>query len=133
LFHNAGEKRRGRRRHPNRGRSDLHTVYGCGQTPQDVVRVSNMDGERETSRRQEANNLHTCIPLAAVACLDISVKKAVAWPPRAPNSVTTKGMKRITGAQKIELFSLHYRLCLGTKIQYHVRVHFLTSSPIYGV
>jgi hypothetical protein len=45
----AGDERRGRRRHPNRGRSGLHTVCGGGQTAQDVVRVSNMDGERDLS------------------------------------------------------------------------------------
>jgi hypothetical protein len=48
-FHGAGEERRGRRRHPTRGRSGLHTVCGGGQTAQDVVRVSSMDGERDLS------------------------------------------------------------------------------------
>jgi hypothetical protein len=47
--HSAGEVRRGRRRHPSRGRSGLHTVFGGGQTAQDFVRVSNMDGERDLS------------------------------------------------------------------------------------
>jgi hypothetical protein len=47
----AGEERRGKRRHPSRGRSGLHAVCGCGQTAQDVVRVSNMDGERGLSTR----------------------------------------------------------------------------------
>jgi hypothetical protein len=35
------------RRHPNRGKSGLHTVSGGGQTAKDVVRVSDMDNERE--------------------------------------------------------------------------------------
>jgi hypothetical protein len=47
--HGAGEERRGLRRHPNRGRNGLHAVYGGRQTAQDVVRVSNMDGERDLS------------------------------------------------------------------------------------
>jgi hypothetical protein len=47
--HGAGEERRGMRRHPSRGRSGLHAICGGGQTVQDVVRVSNMDGERELS------------------------------------------------------------------------------------
>jgi hypothetical protein len=47
--HGEGEERRGRRRHPNRGRNGLHTVCGGGQTTQDVVRVSNMDGEIDLS------------------------------------------------------------------------------------
>ena len=93
--HGAGEERRGRRRHPSRGRSGLHAVCAGGQTAQDVVRVSNVDGE--TFRRQAANNLPTCIPLEAAACLASSVRKAVAWPPRVPNSVTAKGMKRMSG------------------------------------
>jgi hypothetical protein len=37
------------RRHPSRGRSGLHAVYGGEQTAQNVVRVSNMDGERDLS------------------------------------------------------------------------------------
>jgi hypothetical protein len=45
----AGEERRGRRRHPSPGRSGLHAVRSVGQTAQDVVRVSNMDGERDLS------------------------------------------------------------------------------------
>jgi hypothetical protein len=53
-----------------------------------------MDGERDLS---EANKLPTCIPLEAGACLAFSVKKAVAWPPRVPNSVTAKGMNRLSG------------------------------------
>jgi hypothetical protein len=60
--------------HPSRGRSDLHTVCSGGQTAQDVVRVSNMDGERDTFRRPEANNLPTCIPLEAAAyCASSSI------------------------------------------------------------
>jgi hypothetical protein len=47
--HGAGEERRGMSGHPNRGRSGLPTVCGSGQTAQDVVRVSNMDGERDHS------------------------------------------------------------------------------------
>jgi hypothetical protein len=47
--HGAYEERRGMRRHPSRGRSGLHTARYGGQTAQDVVRVSNMDGERDLS------------------------------------------------------------------------------------
>jgi hypothetical protein len=47
--HVAGEERCGMRRHPNRGRSGLHIVYGGGQPAQDVVRVSDMEGERHLS------------------------------------------------------------------------------------
>jgi hypothetical protein len=37
------------RRHPNRGRGGLHTACGGGPPTQDVVRVSDMDGERNLS------------------------------------------------------------------------------------
>jgi hypothetical protein len=92
----AGEERRSRRRHPDRGRSGLHTVCGGGQTVQDVVRVSNMDGERGLSapRGQQLAHMH---PLKVVACLASSVTKAAAWPPRVPNCVIAKGMKRMSG------------------------------------
>jgi hypothetical protein len=65
--HGAGEERRGKRRHPNGGRGGLHTVCGGRQTAQAVVRVSNVDNERDLSAPvgQEANNLPTCIPLEA--------------------------------------------------------------------
>jgi hypothetical protein len=58
--HGAGEERRGRRRHPNRGRSGLHAVRGGGQTAQDIVRVSNTDGERDlsTPRGQQLAHMH---------------------------------------------------------------------------
>jgi hypothetical protein len=47
--HGAGEERRGKRRHFIRGRRGLRTIYGGGQSAQDVVRVSIMDGERDLS------------------------------------------------------------------------------------
>jgi hypothetical protein len=50
----------GRRRHPNRGRSILHTVCGGGQTAQDVVRVSDMDGERPFGARRPPTNVFSC-------------------------------------------------------------------------
>jgi hypothetical protein len=57
-----------------------------------IVRVSDMDdGERK--RRHEAYNLPTCISLEAAACPANSVKKAVASPQGAPNSVTAKGLR----------------------------------------
>jgi hypothetical protein len=58
--HRAGEERRGRRRHPSRGRSGLHFVCGGGQTPQDGVHVSNMDGEGDlsTSGGQQLAHMH---------------------------------------------------------------------------
>jgi hypothetical protein len=49
MGHGAGKEHRGKRRHPNRGRSCLHTVCGGGQTAQDVVRMTNMDGEWDLS------------------------------------------------------------------------------------
>jgi hypothetical protein len=45
--HGAREKRRGKRRHPSRGRSGIHTVSGGGQPTHDVVRVSDMDGDEK--------------------------------------------------------------------------------------
>jgi hypothetical protein len=50
----------GGRRHPNRGSSGTHAVYGGGQTAEDVVRVSNMDGERDlsTARGQQLAHMH---------------------------------------------------------------------------
>jgi hypothetical protein len=98
--HGRGEERRGMRRHPSRGQSGLHIV--CGGVS---ARESNMDmtlsalatwTARETFRRQEANDLPTCIPLEAAACLVSSVKKAVAWPPIVLNSMTENGMKRMS-------------------------------------
>jgi hypothetical protein len=47
--HGAVVERRDRRRHSSRGRNGLHTVCGGGQIAQDVVRVSNMDRERDLS------------------------------------------------------------------------------------
>jgi hypothetical protein len=74
--HGAGEDRRGMRRHPSRGRSGLRTMCG-GQTAQDAVRLSNMDGERDLSAPggQQVADMH---PLEAAACFAGSVKKAVA-------------------------------------------------------
>jgi hypothetical protein len=43
--HSAGEERRGMSRHLSQGRGGLHTIRGGGQTAQDVVRVSKVDGE----------------------------------------------------------------------------------------
>jgi hypothetical protein len=51
--------------------------------------VSDMDGERGLSALG-ANNLPTCIPLEAVACLASSIKQAVACPP----STRFRGYKR---------------------------------------
>jgi hypothetical protein len=48
--HGAGKERRGKRRHPSRGRSGPRAVRSGVQTTQDVVRVSNMDGERDLSK-----------------------------------------------------------------------------------
>jgi hypothetical protein len=42
----AFEEHRCWRRHPNIGRSGLHNVRGGGQPAQDVVRLSDMDNER---------------------------------------------------------------------------------------
>jgi hypothetical protein len=94
--HGAGEERRSKRRHPNRGRSGLRTIRGGGQTAQDVVRVSNMDGERDlsVSGGQQFAHMH---PLETAACLATTVKKAVAWPPRVQDSVDAKGIKRMSG------------------------------------
>jgi hypothetical protein len=82
-------------RHFNIERNGLPSVRCIGQPAEDIVRLSDMDGERETFRRQEANNLPTYIPLEAAACLANSFKKGVAWPPRESKSVTAKGMKRM--------------------------------------
>jgi hypothetical protein len=48
------------RRHPNGGRGCLRTVCGGGETTHDVVRVSNMDGERYLSapRGQQLAYMH---------------------------------------------------------------------------
>ena len=56
----AGEERRGKRRHSSRGRSGLHTVRGGGQPAQDVVRVRDMDGERNllTPTCQQHAHMH---------------------------------------------------------------------------
>jgi hypothetical protein len=64
----AGEESRGTRRHPIRGRSDLHTVCGGGKSAQDVVRVSDMDGERYLSapRGQQLAHMH---PFSRGGCL----------------------------------------------------------------
>jgi hypothetical protein len=79
--HGACEERRGKRRHPSRGRSGLHTVYGGGQTAQDIVRVSNMDGERDLSapRGQQLAHMHSFRGGCLLGQLR-QVKKAVAWP-----------------------------------------------------
>jgi hypothetical protein len=45
--HGAREERLGRRRHPSRKRSGLHTVRGGGKLEQDVVHVTDMDGESD--------------------------------------------------------------------------------------
>jgi hypothetical protein len=55
-----------------------------------------MEGERDLSA-QGGQHLPTRILLYSAANLAISVKKAVAWPPRVPNSVIAKGMKRMSG------------------------------------
>jgi hypothetical protein len=57
--HGAGEKHRGRMKHPGRGRSGLNAVCG-GQAAQDVVRVSNMDDERHLSTPlgQQRTHMH---------------------------------------------------------------------------
>jgi hypothetical protein len=47
--HGAGEERRGMRRYPNRGRSGINTVRGGRQPAQGIVRVSDMDGDRNLS------------------------------------------------------------------------------------
>jgi hypothetical protein len=89
-------KRRGRRRNLSRGRSGLHTVRSGGQPAQDVVRVSDMYGKRNISTigGQQLAHMH---PLRG-GCMPCQFcQKAVAWPPRAPNSVTTEGMKRMSG------------------------------------
>jgi hypothetical protein len=59
--HDAGEERRGWRRHIIRGRSGIYNISGGGQPAQDVIRVRNAATRtaRETLRRQEANNLPT--------------------------------------------------------------------------
>jgi hypothetical protein len=61
--HGAGEERRGMRRYPGRGRSGLHAVRSGGQIAQDVVRVNNMDGERDRSTPggQQLAHMHTCL------------------------------------------------------------------------
>jgi hypothetical protein len=83
---------------PDRGKSGLNIVRWSGQSAQYVVRVSDMDSKRHLSRRQEANNLLTCIPLEAAAYMTNSViKKSMAWPPRAPTSATAKDMERMLG------------------------------------
>jgi hypothetical protein len=74
----AREERRGRGRHPSRGKSGPHVVRGGGQPVQDDVRVSGMDGLRNLSARHEANNFTTCIPLKAAACVANYVYKTVA-------------------------------------------------------
>jgi hypothetical protein len=58
--HGGGEGRRGMRRHPNRGRSGLHTVRNGGQPAQDVVHVSDMNGQRDLSapRGQQLAHMH---------------------------------------------------------------------------
>jgi hypothetical protein len=90
----AAEERRGKRKHPSRGRSGLHIASGGGQPTQDVVRVSDMDNERNLSAPRGGQPTH--VPLEAVPCLANSVKEAVACPLRAPNSVTANGMKMIS-------------------------------------
>jgi hypothetical protein len=84
------------RRHPNRRISGIHIVRDGGQPGHDVVHVSNMDGDRNLSgpRGQLLAHLN---PLGASACPTISIKKAVVWPPKAPNSVTAKKMRRMSG------------------------------------
>jgi hypothetical protein len=84
--HGAGEARIGMRMHPNRGRSGLHTVRGGGQFAQDVIRMSDMDVERNLSRRLEADNLPTYIPLEVAATLVNSVKKP--WRGRREHQIT---------------------------------------------
>jgi hypothetical protein len=58
--HGTGEERNGMRRDPSRGRIGLLTVRGGEQPVQDVVRVSDMDGERnpKAPRGQQLAHMH---------------------------------------------------------------------------
>jgi hypothetical protein len=94
--HGKGEECRDMRRDPTRGRSSL-SIVRCGGLPtQDGVRVSDMDGERNLSapRGEQLAHMH---PFRSGCVLGQLVQKAVAWPPRGPNSVTAKGMTRMSG------------------------------------
>jgi hypothetical protein len=58
----ARMKRRGKTRHPNRAKSTFHTVCGGGKPAQDVVDMSDMDGERNLSAQggQQLAHMHPC-------------------------------------------------------------------------
>jgi hypothetical protein len=78
--HGAGEARRDMRRHPIRERSGLHAVRGGGDSTQGVVRVSDMDGERELLALggQQLAHIYASIHVEATECMDNYVRKAVA-------------------------------------------------------
>jgi hypothetical protein len=93
VIHGVGDECRGKRCHPIRGRSGLHTFGGGGY----VVRLSDMDGERNILGLggQQLANIH---PFRGCRMPGrFSQKRGVAWPPRALNSVTAKGMTRMSG------------------------------------
>jgi hypothetical protein len=80
MGHGAGKEHRGKRRHPNRGRSGLHTVCGGGQTAQDVVRMTNMDGERDRGVAAESVDVWLFIDLCnheieLLECLRILIEQ----------------------------------------------------------
>jgi hypothetical protein len=117
--HGAGEERRGMRTHPRRDRSGLHINLGGGQPAQHVVCASDMDDEGVLSaaRGQQFARVHPfrggCMPCQLC-------QKAVAWPPKEPNFVTSKGMKRMSGRLFIPseylsnlVFSARHRVTSG--------------------
>jgi hypothetical protein len=69
----------------------------AADNPRKTQFVSNMDSEK--TPRHDTNNFLTCIPFDASASLANSVEICLwrTWAPRAPNFVSAKGMKRMSG------------------------------------
>jgi hypothetical protein len=96
--HGASEEREGQGEGTLSVEEAASTSSAAADNPRKMLSACAIWTARETFRRQEGNNLPTCIPLEAAACLaNLFVKTSVAWPPRAPNSVTEKGINRMSG------------------------------------
>jgi hypothetical protein len=95
--HGTGEEYRGRAWHTNRGRSGIPTVRCGGQPAQNVVRVSDMNGERNVSapRGQQPAHMH---PFRGGCLLDQLVQKSRGGAAESTNFRDRKGNEVDVGA-----------------------------------